>query len=254
MSEGEQTNTETPAGDSTQGDDNSSVDNSAGTASPDNQGGATDQSNSSDQGGDTGDGTGEGQAAGDNQDTDGGEGGEGTGGDNDQIEGAPENYEAFNLPEGYSLEGERLDSFTEYAKANNLTQESAQKAVDLYLSMQKQDAEAQDKAYVDLQTEWQNTLKESPYMKAGEGFEANVARVNKGVNIVQDLLNGDMKDDAPALAEMLKETGMGNHPAVNFMFMTLEKHLGEDGFVGSKNPANQRGSVEDRFYGKSKEE
>ncbi|MEW8189942.1 MAG: hypothetical protein AB2766_11615 [Candidatus Thiodiazotropha endolucinida] len=250
MSEGEQTNTNTPAGDSTQGDDNSSVDNSAGTASPDNQGGATDQNNSSDQGGDTGEGTGnDGQAA-----DDGGEGGEGTGGDNDQSEGAPENYEAFKLPEGYSLEGERLDSFTEFAKTNNLTQESAQKAVDLYLSMQKQDAEAQDKAYVDLQAEWQNTLNESPYMKAGEGFEANVARVNKGVNIVQDLLNGDMKDDAPALADMLKETGMGNHPAVNFMFMTLEKHLGEDGFVGSKNPANQRGSVEDRFYGKSKEE
>ncbi|MEW8091242.1 MAG: hypothetical protein AB2784_16620, partial [Candidatus Thiodiazotropha endolucinida] len=196
MSEGEQTNTNTPAGDSTQGDDNSSVDNSAGTASPDNQGDATDQNNSSDQGGDTGDGTGsDGQAA-----DDGGEGGEGTGGDNDQSEGAPENYEAFNLPEGYSLEGERLDSFTEFAKTNNLTQESAQKAVDLYLSMQKQDAEAQDKAYVDLQAEWQNTLNESPYMKAGEGFEANVARVNKGVNIVQDLLNGDMKDDAPALA------------------------------------------------------
>ncbi|MEW7988263.1 MAG: hypothetical protein AB2799_20925 [Candidatus Thiodiazotropha sp.] len=250
MSEGEQTNTNTPAGDSTQGDDNSSVDNSAGTASPDNQGGATDQNNSSDQGGDTGDGTGsDGQAA-----DDGGEGGEGTGGDNDQSEGAPENYEAFNLPEGYSLEGERLDSFTEFAKTNNLTQESAQKAVDLYLSMQKQDAEAQDKAYVDLQAEWQNTLNESPYMKAGEGFEANVARVNKGVNIVQDLLNGDMKDDAPALADMLKETGMGNHPAVNFMFMTLEKHLGEDGFVGSKHSASQQRSREEKFYGKGKEE
>ncbi|MCG7932107.1 MAG: hypothetical protein N0E44_18915 [Candidatus Thiodiazotropha lotti] len=241
MSEGEQT-TQTQGEGSTDGE-------GAAAASEENSTGTS--ATTEEQGTGTGEGTGEGQAAegtGQDQGSESGKEGDGTGGDNDQSEGAPENYEAFNLPDGYSLEGERLDAVTEFAKANDWTQEKAQEAVDLYLSMQQQDIAKQDQAYVDLQAEWQNALKDNSYMTDGEGFEANVAKVNKGVNIMQEMLNSDMKDDAPVLADMLKETGMGNHPAVNFMFKALENHLGEDGFVGSKGPTGQQRSIEDRWY------
>ena len=47
-----------------------------------------------------------------------------------KVEGAPEKYEDFKVPEGMVLSDERKGKFSEHAKALGLTQESAQKALE----------------------------------------------------------------------------------------------------------------------------
>lgn len=78
---------------------------------------------------------GEGQGAGNDEAPNGGASAEGEApaGEESQAgaQGAPEQYEAFSLPDGYALEGDMLDSVTAFAKAQNLTQEQAQALVDL---------------------------------------------------------------------------------------------------------------------------
>lgn len=47
----------------------------------------------------------------------------------------PVEYAAFKLPDGYTLDGERLTALKDFAKANNWTQEQAQAAVDKHIEM-----------------------------------------------------------------------------------------------------------------------
>ncbi|PUB87070.1 MAG: hypothetical protein DBP02_02160 [gamma proteobacterium symbiont of Ctena orbiculata] len=201
------------------------------------------------------------EGQGEGQDT--GGGGEGSSddtgsGDNDSEGGAPESYEAFELPDGYSLEGERLEGFNEFAKANNWTQEQAQKAIDYHASLQQQDQEAQSKVLTDLQAEWVEEVKNSAFMKSGDGVDANLGKAKGAVATLQGFLNEDMGDKAPSLGEALEDTRMGNHPAVVFALLSLAKRLGEDGFIGSKGFGSSKdsrsdSSREERFYGKDEE-
>lgn len=52
---------------------------------------------------------------------------------------APESYEAFNLPEGFALDGERLAAATEFFKAKGYSQAEAQEAIDLFTHLAIED-------------------------------------------------------------------------------------------------------------------
>ena len=52
-------------------------------------------------------------------------------GEDGKPAGAPETYEAFKLPDGFTMNDAGQAKFTEWAKANNLSQEAAQAAVDM---------------------------------------------------------------------------------------------------------------------------
>jgi len=131
-------------------------------------------------------------------------------------EGAPEKYEDFTVPEGVEVDGEQIEKFKELARELNLTQESAQKFVDLQTKMAARHIEAfqaeQAKWVSSLQTEW------------GGEFKANVQKAQRAMS----------QFGSPELRQLLDSTGFGNHPAVAKMMVAVGNKLGDPDFVEGK--------------------
>lgn len=132
-------------------------------------------------------------------------------GEQGKQEGAPEAYEAFTLPEGWTLEGERLESFTALAKRANLTQAEAQAEIDRFT--QDAGAALSHRATQQIAT-WGEQLKNDPEF-GGAGFDANLAEAGK---TVAEFGGQQLIDDLDA-------TGLGNLPSLNKAFLGISKAL-----------------------------
>ncbi|HFD9077355.1 TPA: peptidase [Salmonella enterica] len=152
-------------------------------------------------------------------------------------EGAPEKYE-FKPAEGQDLDTAALEQFEPIARELNLTNEQAQKMVDLYGTkimpmVQQQQAEA-----------WQKTT------------EQWAADVKADKEIGGDKLTGNLSAaqralaqfGTPELKEYLEGTGLGNHPELVKAFVKVGKAMSEDGMVTGKE-SGQRSAAE-VLYGK----
>ncbi|HAS1739594.1 peptidase [Enterobacter hormaechei] len=135
-------------------------------------------------------------------------------------EGAPEKYE-FKPAEGQELDAAALEQFEPIARELNLTNEQAQKMVDLYGTkimpmVQKQQAEAWQK-----QTEgWAETVKADKEI-GGDKLTANLSAAQRALEQFGD----------PELKEYLDSTGLGNHPALVKAFIKVGKAMSEDKVV-----------------------
>ncbi|ECF6953719.1 peptidase [Salmonella enterica subsp. enterica] len=152
-------------------------------------------------------------------------------------EGAPEKY-GFKPAEGQELDAAALEQFEPIARELNLTNEQAQKMVDLYGTkimpmVQQQQAEA-----------WQKTT------------EQWAADVKADKEIGGDKLTGNLSAaqralaqfGTPELKEYLEGTGLGNHPELVKAFVKVGKAMSEDGMVTGKE-SGQRSAAE-VLYGK----
>lgn len=135
-------------------------------------------------------------------------------------EGAPEKYE-FKPAEGQELDTAALEQFEPIARELNLTNEQAQKMVDLYGTkiipmVQQQQAEA-----------WQKTIEQwAADVKAdkeigGDKLTANLSAAQRALDQFGD----------PELKEYLASTGLGNHPALVKAFIKVGKAMSEDKVV-----------------------
>ncbi|MDM2858319.1 peptidase [Citrobacter sp. Cpo071] len=135
-------------------------------------------------------------------------------------EGAPEKYE-FKPAEGQELDAAALEQFEPIARELNLTNEQAQKMVDLYGTkimpmVQQQQVEA-----------WQKTT------------EQWAADVKADKEIGGDKLTGNLSAaqralaqfGTPELKEYLEGTGLGNHPELVKAFVKVGKAMSEDKVV-----------------------
>jgi len=146
--------------------------------------------------------------------------GDGEGGGNanpkpDDQQGAPEQYQAFNMPEGFTLEGERLNTAAAFFKTNGWTQEQAQQAVDLYSQMAGQDAAAIKQALDDQRTtqiaQWGEQLKQ----QLGDKYDQTVGDARTAVQAVNN----------PELVKAFDEQGWGNHPELVNAFAFFGRFL-----------------------------
>lgn len=148
------------------------------------------------------------------------------------AEGAPEKYE-FKPSEGQELDAAALEQFEPIARELNLTNEQAQKMVDLYGTkimpmVQQQQVEA-----------WQKTT------------EQWAADVKADKEIGGDKLTGNLSAaqralaqfGTPELKEYLEGTGLGNHPELVKAFVKIGKAMSEDGMVDGSNQG-QRSAAE----------
>lgn len=147
-------------------------------------------------------------------------------------EGAPEKYE-FKPAEGQELDTAALEQFEPIARELNLTNEQAQKMVDLYGTkimpmVQKQQAEAWQK-----QTEgWAETVKADKEI-GGDKLTANLSAAQRALD----------QFGSPELKEYLNATGLGNHPDLVKTFVKIGKAMSEDGMVTGKE-SGQRSAAE----------
>lgn len=128
----------------------------------------------------------------------------GKGDEGGKPEGAPEAYEAFNLPENFKLEGERLNQATEFFKGNNFTQAQAQAAVDLFTKLASEDAGAMAQALDAARQQQVETWGQQAKDALGDKYDETVGLARTAVQHVND----------PELTEAFNELGWGNHPAL----------------------------------------
>ena len=129
----------------------------------------------------------------------------------------PGEYKEFTIPDGMELDKGAMEAFTPIAKELGLTQDQAQKLVDVY-SNANADAVATMGSQIDaLHQTWIQEVKDDPDL-GGAKFDETVATARTFINGY-----GDQK-----LTDVLNETGLGNHPAVVKLFYKLGRSMSED--------------------------
>lgn len=152
-------------------------------------------------------------------------------------EGAPEKYE-FKPAEGQALDEVALKEFEPIARELNLTNEQAQKFVDVYSSKILPQLQQQQVEKWTQQTEqWATDVKADKEI-GGDNMTANVGLAQKAFD----------QFGSPELKEYLNTTGLGNHPEIIRAFMKVGKAMSEDDMVMTGN-SGQRSAAE-VLYGK----
>lgn len=152
-------------------------------------------------------------------------------------EGAPEKYE-FKPAEGQELDTAALEQFEPIARELNLTNEQAQKMVDLYGTkimpmVQQQQAEAWQKTT----EQWAADVKADKEI-GGDKLTTNLSAAQRALDLF----------GTPELKEYLEVTGLGNHPDLVKTFVKIGKAMSEDGMVDGSNQGQR--SAAEVLYGK----
>lgn len=132
-------------------------------------------------------------------------------------ESAPEKYEDFKMPEGMEIDADLLKEFTPLAKEANLSQEMAQKFVDLQAKKVAQESARQWEVWEKTQETWVNESKNDKEI-GGANFEANLGLAKKALNAY----------GSDALKDLADATGMGNHKEFIRFLAKVGKDIGED--------------------------
>jgi hypothetical protein len=147
-------------------------------------------------------------------------------------------YTEFTLPEGVTLDPDSLRPATELFAESGLSQQQAQKFIDLAMARESAAAQRGVQAFVDLQNRWVSEIKADPDI-GGERLKASLASASRAI----DRLN------VAGLREALDFTGAGNHPAIVRAFVRLGQMISEDRFrPGPPVPAAAPRSLADVIY------
>ena len=149
--------------------------------------------------------------------------------------GAPEKYEAFKVPEGFTLDEAVSKEAGDIFKNLGLDQAQGQSLVDFYIAKTKEAAEAPYNEYLKMREGWQNDVKADPEIGS------RLPQVKETVARALDSL-GDAKLATDFRAAM-DLTGAGDHPAFIKAFYKLAQQVTEGKAVkgGGPSPAGQKG-------------
>lgn len=147
-------------------------------------------------------------------------------------QGAPEKYEAFKAPEGYEFDPATLGDAQSLFKTLNLSQDQAQKLMDLYAANSQKSADGLVEFWKAEQQRWVNEVTTDPQLGP------RLAEITTNFSRAVDSVLG------PQLGVEFKKamdyTGVGNHPAFIRGMDKFVKLLSEGGHVQGKNPAPVR--------------
>lgn len=135
----------------------------------------------------------------------------------EKPQGAPENYEDFTLPEGMEVDSELLDEARPLFKELNLTQEQAQKLVDLQSKYVREAAEKQLDAWKETVTTWADESKKDKEF-GGAKFEESLGYARTAI---KQFATDDFK-------EMLNVSGTGNHKEMIRFLTRVGKAISDD--------------------------
>jgi hypothetical protein len=158
----------------------------------------------------------------------------------DKPAGAPEKYEDFKLPDTLKADAPFMGKFAEWAKANNLSQEAAQSAVDLVAEMQTGTVAGLQTALEAQSTQWAEASKADKEF-GGDKFDENLAVGKKALDTF----------GTPELKALLTQSKFGNHPEVLRFFVRAGKAISQDGFAPGRSGAGQASDAT-RIYSNSK--
>lgn len=148
-------------------------------------------------------------------------------------------YTDFKLPDGFTADETALKAASDLFADSGLSQEQAQKFIDLAASREKAAAQAGVQAFADLQTRWVSEIKADPEI-GGDRLQASIASAARAIDRLA----------VPGLREALDLTGAGNNPAIVKAFARLGQLIAEDRFrPGNGAPPNPQRSPAEVIYG-----
>lgn len=147
------------------------------------------------------------------------------------ADGVPEKYQ-FELPEGYVLEGERLEMVETIARTEGWSQAKAQEKLGEYLKLREGEREAERGLYAQMSVE-----------EFGENFQA----ISDGVVRIRP----EIERLRPGFTERMDATNLGNHPDVLWLIsqygeMTRERPM--LGISGETRGTGLEAPLESRMY------
>lgn len=160
--------------------------------------------------------------------------------------GAPEAYAAFQLPEGYVLEGERATQATALFKELNLPQAQAQKLIDAFVKADGENAslltemiEGERAKQVE---DWGTQTKAA----LGDKYDVTVADARRAIVAIEP-------DKAGPLHTAFNELGWGNHPELVKAFAFFGKRITGDSMegLGGETAQGRHASTAEKLYGKT---
>ncbi|MDT7076441.1 peptidase [Citrobacter amalonaticus] len=156
--------------------------------------------------------------------------------EDDKPEGAPEKYE-FQAAEGVELDTEALKEFEPVAREMNLTNEQAQKLVDVYPKILAGVQQRQVEAWQQTTEQWAADVKADKEI-GGDKLPSNLSAAQRALD----------QFGTPELKTYLNDTGLGNHPDLVKAFVKIGKAMSEDGMVTGSNDGQR--SAAEVLYGK----
>jgi len=133
-----------------------------------------------------------------------------------EAAGAPEEYETFDLPNDFDMNNETLAEYHTWSKENNLTQEQAQKGVDMVAQMKQ----AEMQQWVEQQKSWVEEAKaDAEY--GNDKFDESISVAVKA----RDSFG------TSEFNEMLDSSGLGNHPEMIRFLHRVGKAISENSVV-----------------------
>jgi uncharacterized protein (DUF4415 family) len=157
-------------------------------------------------------------------------------------QGAPEEYADFKTPEGIQIDNELLNDFRPLAKELNLSQDKAQKIIDLYAgkitpALMKRQADA-----------WQETLSgwvdacKSDKEIGGDKFDSKLLDAQRVINT----------EGTPELKKVFDQYGLGNNPEMVRIFSRMAKYMKEDNIENQGKQTESKGksmeAIASRLY------
>lgn len=133
-----------------------------------------------------------------------------------EPEGAPEAYADFAIPEGVNLGDGLVDDVKALAKELNLPQAQAQKIIDMGIARTAKFQELFEQE----RTRWADDVKADKDI-GGSKFDATMAASAKAIDAF----------GTPELKELLKGSGLGNHPEMVRAFAKIGAAISEDKVV-----------------------
>lgn len=149
-----------------------------------------------------------------------------------KVEGAPEVYADFKLPEGFKANSEALKSVSATFKELNLTQDQAQKLVDAYTSNLIDVMKGPEEAYNTIREGWRKEVLSDATLATGGKMKPEVLQtIGRAIDSI-----GDAKV-SQSFREIMDTTGVGDNPAFVKMFYHLAKASTEGTHVNGNGPS-----------------
>jgi hypothetical protein len=145
--------------------------------------------------------------------------------------GAPEAYAAFKVPDGFSLDEKVLTEASATFKELGLTQDAAQKLVDMHIRQAQEAAEQPYKAYTEMREGWRKSVLADPIVGNGADLKPEVKQT---IARMYDVV-GDTKL-VTEFKEAMDMTGVGDHPAFVKLLYSLAQRATEGRPVAGTGP------------------
>lgn len=144
----------------------------------------------------------------------------------------------LKAPEGSEISAEALEKIKSYAKEHNLTQEAAQKLVDLESEAVSAHAEELQEKFKKISEDWKaQAAQDKEY--GGDNFAKNVELAHRAVE----------RFSTPEFKQALNDSGFGNHPELLRIFVRIGHAMSEGNLVTSSSGGKVQKSAEEIFYG-----